>query len=164
MGPHISTLKVRRRFLARYLPLDSVFVLPILDYCDVVWTPSSTTHFKQLERLDARFFNLCSTTCSSVSITLTELRLYHAAIQVYRTLHKLSPPYLHDSFHCAVDITSRAARNAHRLFVPRVRTTMAKNSFYFRGTQIWYPHFIQQGNWLTLNCFINHFYICKLCV
>ena len=48
-----------------------------------------------------------------------------------------APSYLHDSFHYAVDITSRAAQNAHRLFVPRVRTTMAKNSFYFSGTQIW---------------------------
>ena len=46
-------------------------------------------------------------------------------------LHKLSPPYLYDSFHYTVDITSRAAQNAHRLFVPRVRTKIAKNQFLF---------------------------------
>ena len=117
--------------------LYSVFVLPVLDYCDVVWKPSSTAHFKQFERLHARFSNLRPTACSSVNVTLTERRRYHAAVQVYRVLHKLSPPYLYDSFHYAIDITSRTARNAHRLFVPRVRTNIAKDSFYFRGTQIW---------------------------
>ena len=85
--------------------LYRVFVLPTLDYCDVVRTPSSTTHFKQLERLYARFSNLRSTTCSLVSITLTERWQNHAALQIGRILHKLSPPYLHNYFHYAVDIT-----------------------------------------------------------
>ena len=44
--------------------------------------------------------------------------------------------YIHDSFFNAVDITSHATRNAHHLFVPRVRTTTAKK-FLFCGTQIW---------------------------
>ena len=66
-----------------------------------------------------------------------ERRRFHAAIQVYRVLHKLSPSYLHDTFHYAVNITSHTGRNLYRLFVPRVRTTLAKHSFYFRGTQIW---------------------------
>ena len=113
--------------------LYSVFVLPVLDYCDMVRKPSSTAHFKLFERLHARFSNLRPTACSSVNITLMERRRYHAAVQVYRVLHKLSPPYLN----YAIDITSRTARNAHRLFVPRVRTNIAKSSFYFRGTQIW---------------------------
>ena len=60
---------------------------------------------------------LMSTTCSSVSITLTEQRYYHAAIQVYRKLHKISPSYLPNSFHYAGDITSRIACNTHRLAI-----------------------------------------------
>jgi len=40
-------------------------------------------------------------------------------------------------FHYAVEITGRDARNEHRLFAPRVRTSLAKNGFYFRGTKIW---------------------------
>jgi len=69
-----------------------------------------------------------------VCVTLTERRRFHIAIQIYKVLHHLSPPYLHDTFHDAVDITSR---NIHRLFVPRVQTTLAKHSFYFRGSQLW---------------------------
>ena len=34
-------------------------------------------------------------------------------------------------------ITSYTGRNLYRLFVPRVRTTLAKHSFYLRGMQIW---------------------------
>ena len=141
--------------------LYSIFALPILDYCDVVWTPSSTTHFKRLKRLHARFSNLCPTTCSSVSITLTEQRRYHAATQVYRALHILSPLYLHDSFHYAVKITSCSRRNVHRLFVPKVRTTIAKNSFYFHGTQIWNSLDPILGNWIALKYYKNHFCICN---
>ena len=66
-----------------------------------------------------------------------ERRRFHTAIQIYKVLHHLLPPYLHDTFQYAVDITGRASRNIHRLFVPRVRTTLAKYSFYFRGTQLW---------------------------
>jgi len=66
-----------------------------------------------------------------------ERRRFHTAIQIYKVLHHLLPPYLHDTFQYAVDITGRASRNIYHLFVSRVRTTLAKNSFYFRGTQLW---------------------------
>ena len=115
--------------------LYRVFVLPILDYCDAVWTPSSTIHFKLLERLHIKFSNLWSTAYNSMSIALTERQCYLTAIQVFRTLHKISPSYVHNTFYYTVDITSRVACNAHHLFVPRVRTTLAKNSYYYRGTQ-----------------------------
>ena len=119
--------------------LYHVFVLPILDYCDVVWTPSSVQHFKHLERLRSRFNSPPSSINFSACLTLAERRRYHAAIQVYRVLHKLSPSYLNATFHyaAAVDITLHTSRNLYHLFVPRVRTTLAKHSFYFRGTQIW---------------------------
>ena len=116
--------------------LYRVFVLPIMDYCDVVWMPSAM-HFKRFERMHSKFSNLRSTACSSVTITLTERRCYHTTIQVYRSLNKIAPSYLHNTFNYAVDISGRAACNPHRLFVPRVRTTLAKSSFYFRGTKIW---------------------------
>ena len=127
----------------RPLPADllaklyRIFVLPILEYCDVVWTPSSVQHFKHLERLHSKFNSPPSSTDFSVCVTLIERRRFHAAIQVYRVLHKLSPSYLHNTFHYAVDITSHTGRNLYRLFIPRVRTTLAKHSFYFRGMQIW---------------------------
>ena len=41
------------------------------------------------------------------------------------------------TFHYAADITLHTGQNLYHLFVPRVQTTLAKLSFYFRGTQIW---------------------------
>ena len=68
--------------------------------------------------------------------TLTERRRQpYKFIELYTNF--LLHIYMIYSFHYAVEITSRVGRNAHRLFVPRVRTAIAKSSFYFRGTQIW---------------------------
>ena len=53
-------------------------------------------------------------------MTLAKQRQYHAAIQVYRVLHKLSPLYLNATFHYAVDITLGTGQNLYCWFVPRV--------------------------------------------
>ena len=103
----------------------------------VMWTPSSVQHFKRLERLHSKFHCISSRTDPTVCVTLTECRRFHTAIQIYKILHHLSPPYLHNTFHYTIDITGRASGNIHRLFVLRARTTLAKHSFYFRGSQLW---------------------------
>ena len=72
-----------------------------------------------------------SCTNLSVYVTLTERRHFHTAIQVYKILHNLPPSYLNGTFRYAVDKTGHAIRNVHRLFIPRVRTVLAKHSFYF---------------------------------
>jgi len=102
----------------------------------MAWTPSSVQRFRQLERLHSKFYNPSSGTDSTVRGTLTERRRFHTAIQIYRVLHHLSPPYLHGTFQYAV-VTGHAGQNLHRLFVPQVQTTLAKHSFYFRGSQLW---------------------------
>jgi len=94
--------------------LYCVFVLPIIDYCDVVWMPSFTLLFKRLERLHSKFSHSKSPTSrSSMAITLAEQRRYQTATQGYRSLHKISPSYLHNTFHYAVEITSHGDRNEH---------------------------------------------------
>ena len=35
--------------------LYHIFILPLLDYCDTVWTSSSMSSFKRLERIHSRF-------------------------------------------------------------------------------------------------------------
>ena len=52
------------------LIFSHVFVLPLLDYCDVVWTPSSVQHFKCLERLHlhSKFNSPTSSTDYSVCV------------------------------------------------------------------------------------------------
>jgi len=47
----------------------------------------------------------------------------HCIWQILLGMLQLLPPTLEE--------------NNHHLFVPRVRTTYGKNSFYYKGTQIW---------------------------
>ena len=100
--------------------LYRTFILPLIDYCDTVWMPSSMLHFKHLERLHSRF---CTNNAETfLWVSLTEHRRYNVAVQVYRVLHKLSPSYLFDTFRYAVDVTSHIGRNPLHLFILRVRT------------------------------------------
>ena len=138
-------VRVRLRCLYRLCPLPNellgklycTFILPILDYCDVVWSPSSVQYFKRFERIHSKFCSLVPATQSFLCHTLAERRRFHTAIIVYKILHQLSPAYLRATFNYTTTVTSHVGRNSHRLFVPRVRTIYAKNSLYYKGTQIW---------------------------
>ena len=74
---------------------------------------------------------------SRFSLTLTERRRFHTAIQIFRSLHRLSPPYLHNIFQLSKDITGHVSRNINRVFVPRVFTNYGKRSFFYRGALLW---------------------------
>ena len=117
--------------------LYCTFILPILDYCVVVWSPSSVQYFKRFECIHSKFCSLIPATQSFLCHTLAERRRFHTAIIVYKILHQLSPAYLRATFNYTITVTSHVGRNSHRLFVPRVRTTYGKNSLYYKGTQIW---------------------------
>ena len=117
--------------------LYCTFILPILDYCDVVWSPSPVQYFKRLERIHSKFCSLNPGTQGFFHHTLVECRPFHIAMIVYKILHQLSPTYLGETFNYTTTVISHVGRNSHRLFVPRVRTTYGKNRLYCRCTQIW---------------------------
>jgi len=50
--------------------LYCTFVLPILDYCDVVWSPSSVQYFKRFERIHSKFCSLTLATQSFLQHTV----------------------------------------------------------------------------------------------
>ena len=72
------------------------FVLPLLDYCDTVWSPSSVQYFKKFKRIHSKFCSLIPATQSFLCHTLAECGRFHTAIIVSRTLHQLSPAYLRE--------------------------------------------------------------------
>ena len=77
------------------------------------------------------------------------------AVQVFKILNKISPPYLHGIFSYVVDVTGRSGRNLHRLFVPSVRTNYGKQSLAYRGTAIWNRLPKAQYSAKTVNGFKN---------
>ena len=64
---------------------------------------------------------------------MTASRRYRTATYVYKVLNGLSPPYLQNTFELSVHRTKRYLRNSYRIYIPFVRTTIAKNSFYYQG-------------------------------
>ena len=93
-----------------------------------VWSPPTA---KSLERIHSYF--ACSLPCIDgfVKLTLAERRRYHTAVQVFKSIRKLSPVYLHDQFSNTYDLTGHFDKNQFRVFIPRVRTSFGKSSFYY---------------------------------
>ena len=54
--------------------LHCAFVLPILDYCDIVWSPSSVQFFKRLEHVHSKFCSLLLAAQGFFTVTLVECR------------------------------------------------------------------------------------------
>ena len=117
--------------------LYQAFVLPVFDYCDVVWAPSAVSLSKPLERLHSRFLQQIPDCHSFVRVTLSERRRFHTAVQVFKVLYQLCPGYLNDWFVFAEAYTGHSGRNKFRLFIPQINTSIGKNGFFYRGAVIW---------------------------
>ena len=137
----ISRIRSRLASIARYgsLPpavlcvLYSAFVMPLYDYCDVVWLPTTAKLNCLIERVHSKFLNkLPPAYRSRFSSTLTERRRFHTAVQIFKSIHQISPPYLHKIFQFSRDVTGHISRNFNRLFVPRVSTNFGKRSFFIK--------------------------------
>jgi len=72
------------------------FVQPAFDHCDVIWYPTTTKFTSMTERVHSKFIKKLPLSC--VSITLTERRRYHMAIQVFKSVNNCSPSYLQNVF------------------------------------------------------------------
>ena len=95
------------------------FVMPLYDYCDVIWSPSIAKQTCLIERIHSKFINrLPLSHCSKFSFTLTGHRRFHTAVQIFKSLHKLSPPYLRNIFQFFKDVTGRVSHNVNRLLSP----------------------------------------------
>ena len=63
--------------------LYRVFVLPIFDYCDKLWSPSNASSIRRLERVHSNFLSsLPSPHNSDLGITLAKCRTFYTAVQV----------------------------------------------------------------------------------
>ena len=66
--------------------------MPILDYCDVVWSPCSAFYTRRLERVHSRFVSSIPSSTSAVldlKLSLTERRTYHTAVKVLKIFIRL---------------------------------------------------------------------------
>jgi len=117
--------------------LYSAFVLPLFDYCDVVWCPLLLS----LERIHSKFIKrLLSLYCCKFSFTLMERCKFHTVGTTGTSgtaIHQKLPSYLHNIFCYSRDVTGHIGHNINRLFVLRVNNNCGKQNFFYRGTVIW---------------------------
>ena len=73
--------------------LYQAYIMPILDYCDVVWSPCSAFYTRRLERVHSRFVSSIPSSTSAVldlKLSLTERRTYHTAVKFFIRLLPLT--------------------------------------------------------------------------
>ena len=58
---------------------------------------------------------------------------FHTATQMFKSLHQISPPYLHKIFQFSREVTGHVSHNLNYLFVPRVFTNFSKRNFFYQG-------------------------------
>ena len=88
-----------------------------------------------IERIHSKFINkLPLIYRSKFPFTLTERRRFHTAIQIFKSLHQISPPYLHNIFQFSKDITGHVSRNINRLSLsPECLPIMVKGVSFIEG-------------------------------
>ena len=122
-------------------------VLPVLDYCDVVWSGCSKTASDELEVVhnNAACVVLWAPYRTSATLlrdglgwsTLTQRRICHTAIWTYRCLKGYAPLYLGGLFVPTSKIHQRYTRQSNGLYIPRPKTNYLKRSFVYQGTLTW---------------------------
>ena len=154
----------------RYLPLVTrkmlykTLVLPYLEYCPSVWDPISIDLSNKIERIQNRAMKIIlhrPLDTSSLTLrlelnwkSLYERRQLRRAITTYKSLNKLSPPYLHNLF--SFNLFSKG-RNSDKLYVVRPITNWFKNSFTYRSIIFWNSLDRVTRHASSISCFISHY-------
>ena len=76
---------------------------------------------------------LATTAIEVTDYTTTAIEVTYLAT----TAKNLSPPYICGTFELSFQKSNRSLRNNYRIYVPNVRTNLAKNGFYFQGATLW---------------------------
>ena len=130
--------------IRRLLPLPTMvtsllyksFVLPITDYCDVVWFNDCKKHARMMERFFRSVQKITGFSLSDSSNLVYRIQ-FHLVTSVCKVLTKICPSYLSNCFEYTKNVTGRVNRNPHSLYIQSIRTNYGKLSFYYRGAVTW---------------------------
>jgi len=95
---------------------------------------------------------------SKFSFTLTERCRYDTALQVFKSLHQIYPPYLHNIFQFSKDLTGHVSLNVNHLFILRVLSNFGQRSFFYRGAVLWNSLPLNVSEAATVPSFKNSYF------
>jgi len=124
-----------------------------IDYSSTVWDGCSENTLKRLHSLHRRAAKLILPMRSDSAeermreldmLPLHKHLLYNKGVFMHKVTHSSAPQYLTDLFHPAASPYKKAER---KLFVPRPRIDMFKNSISYAGAHLWndFPDHITQA-------------------
>ena len=129
------------------LLLINAFVFSKLFYCSTVWSNTSKSNVRKLQRVQNfaariifgfRKFDHISQGIKSLKWLPVKGRLsLNDAIMMYKCINKLAPDFLADKFVQRSHIHNRNTRSRNQLNIPRCRISTGQRSFVYRGTQLW---------------------------
>jgi hypothetical protein len=121
------------------------FIRSNFSFCPIIWHFCSKQNTEKLEKLQHRALRIVFNDFNSTYEDLLEkvnmptlhlARLRTIAIETYKCLYRLSPPYLHDLVEFKQ--STYTLRNSNTILVPKVRTTTyGKKSFRFEAARVW---------------------------
>ena len=139
--------------LSKFLTLESrmatfrSFIMSNFNYCSLVWRACGAKNTRKLEKLQERalrFVYLDKVSSYDDLLTKANLATLHLgrlkmlATEVYKSVHKLNPPYIQDIYKTKTTVTNRRLRIQNNLHMPRVNsTTYGLNSLAYQGAKIW---------------------------
>ena len=141
----INALKRLSKFLTLESRIFRSFIMSNFNYCSLVWHACGAKNTRKLEKLQERalrFVYLDKVSSYDDLLTKANLTTLHLgrlkmlATEVYKSVHKLNPPYIQDIYKTTV--TNRRLRRQNNLHMPRVNsTTYGLNSLAYQGANIW---------------------------
>jgi len=137
----------------KFLPYNSrkmlykAFIMPHLDYCQVLYNPCSRVLCEHLERIQNYAMRLITGNPPRTSsaplrqnlglTTLRARRQIATIIQVKRCLVGCAPPYMLGKFVTNSNFGYNHTRGANKLHLKRPNTNFYKHSFEFKGAVLY---------------------------
>jgi hypothetical protein len=140
-------------------------VLPVIDYCSIVWGQCNITLLGRIYMLQKRIARnvLKNYVVSEIELfkKLNWLNIYkrityQTVIMVYKSVNGMTPSYLSNVFHFSGENYEYILRNSGiNLRLPKPRTNMMKRSFTYCGAQLWNSIPVEVRQATTVNEFKN---------
>ena len=108
------------------------FVKSNFSYCPLIWHFCPASSKSKIEKIGSRVNKLCGLE----TVTLEIKRLRQLAIEIFKTLHDINPPYIKDIFMKRTGRTSQRFANNIKS-IERYKTKFGKNSLRYLGPILW---------------------------
>ena len=118
-----------------------------LFYCSSVWSGTSKGNVAKLQLVQnfaarilsdkSKFDHITPTLKELNLLPISDLLYLRDATLTFKCMNGLVPPYLSTMFTLRSEVHNRSTRNCDKLQIPKCRTTLAQQAFYYRAVQIW---------------------------